>query len=225
MVQSHILEHGNLQYDNFMQSFLKLIVCISGLLTLADISCRIHVSNWILYHFCSVRILANMFPISLSRLCHIWKANGPRYVAMLPASLDCCTICIRAQVSNSIQLNTWAIRFQCYCTMMWLPFEWRPQMHLGLCLEKSYKYCYFYLCELCWCIYSEFIIIPYYIYRFAQFQVYIFQNKIRIELWIGVFYFNFFRRESCFFFFQWKSLFASCYGKKSVIKTQQSVFI
>lgn len=26
MVQSHILEHGNLQYDNFMHSFLKLIV-------------------------------------------------------------------------------------------------------------------------------------------------------------------------------------------------------
>lgn len=28
MVQSHILEHGNLQYDNFMVSFLKLIVSI-----------------------------------------------------------------------------------------------------------------------------------------------------------------------------------------------------
>lgn len=26
MVQSHILDHGNLQYDNFMVSFLKLIV-------------------------------------------------------------------------------------------------------------------------------------------------------------------------------------------------------
>lgn len=26
MVQSHILEHGNLQYDHFMVSFLKLIV-------------------------------------------------------------------------------------------------------------------------------------------------------------------------------------------------------
>lgn len=26
MVQSHILEHGNLQYDAFMQPFLKLIV-------------------------------------------------------------------------------------------------------------------------------------------------------------------------------------------------------
>lgn len=74
MVQSHILEHGNLQYDNFMASFLKLIVSNSVLyinsLSLKQV--KVFQLNFTDYFNCfSVKTLANMCLISLNQPCHI----------------------------------------------------------------------------------------------------------------------------------------------------------